>query len=455
MLSYIRLKNFKSFSDIMFDLRGKYGIPKEFACIYGENGVGKSNLISSLLFLRKTTESIKNQARAKQFIAEYTSKTDENKLSPTLKNEYVNHIIKSQLFDMKDLIEEYKTLDSEGTLDIEVGFFLNGVEGTYMASFDATRVVYETLRYTINERMGTFFELTEDDSKLSRSIFFDSAYRRKLEEQIKKYWGKHTFMSILDDETFTKNGRFIASRIHQNMLNVLFWFQTYTVLCRQTLSEIEEFAVPFQFLSSIEKGIVRTRDDKELIATENALNKFFTSLFFDVKQVYYKFEPQDHAFGYKLYFKKFLHGKTLDIPFELESTGTRKLLSIFPYIFSSLSGAPVFIDNIDGGIHDLLIGEVVERLAKALISSPYGQVVATAHSTSLMERLKDENVYILTSDDEGNNDISSLDEYDVDTQTSHSVRSGYLNGDYGGITCTGYLDLSEMVNEVFNYIEEN
>ena len=268
MLSYIRLKNFKSFSDIMFDLRGKYGIPKEFACIYGENGVGKSNLISSLLFLRKTTESIKNQARAKEFIAEL----NENEPNPRLKNTYVNHIIKSQLFEMKDLIGEYKTLDSEGTLDIEVGFFLNGVEGTYMASFDATRMVYETLRYTINERMGTFFELTEDDSKLSRSIFFDSAYRRKLEEQIKKYWGKHTFMSILDDETFTKNGRFIASRIHQNMLAVLFWFQTYTVLCRQTLSEIEEFAVPFQFLSSIEKGIVRTKNDKEWLFSRSKVN---------------------------------------------------------------------------------------------------------------------------------------------------------------------------------------
>ena len=451
MLSYIRLKNFKSFSDIMFDLRGKYGIPKEFACIYGENGVGKSNLISSLLFLRKTTESIKNQARAKEFIAEL----NENEPNPRLKNTYVNHIIKSQLFEMKDLIGEYKTLDSEGTLDIEVGFFLDGVEGTYMASFDDTKVVYETLRYTINERTGTFFELTENDSKLSRSIFFDSAYRRKLEEQIKKYWGKHTFMSILDDETFTKNGRFIASRIHQNMLAVLLWFQTYSVLCRQTLSEIEEYAVPFQFLSSIEKGIVRTRDDKELRATEIALNTFFTSLFFDVKQVYYKVEPQEHAFGYTLHFKKLLHGKILDIPFELESTGTRKLLSIFPYIFSSLSGAPVFIDNIDGGIHDLLMGEFVELLVEALASSPYGQVVATAHNTSLMELLNNENVYILSSDVKGNNDISSLDEYDVDTQTSHSVRSGYLNGDYGGITCTGYLDLSEMVNEVFNYIEEN
>ncbi|NLL25508.1 MAG: AAA family ATPase [Spirochaetales bacterium] len=54
MLLYIKLKNFKSFSNIMFDLRGKGGIPKRVAFIYGENGAGKSNLMSSLLFLRKT-----------------------------------------------------------------------------------------------------------------------------------------------------------------------------------------------------------------------------------------------------------------------------------------------------------------------------------------------------------------------------------------------------------------
>ena len=42
VLSYIRLRNFKSFSDIMFDLRGKGGIPKKKVFVYGENGSGKS-----------------------------------------------------------------------------------------------------------------------------------------------------------------------------------------------------------------------------------------------------------------------------------------------------------------------------------------------------------------------------------------------------------------------------
>ena len=45
MISYIKLKNFKSFSDVQLDLRGAHGIHKKVALIYGENGSGKSNLM--------------------------------------------------------------------------------------------------------------------------------------------------------------------------------------------------------------------------------------------------------------------------------------------------------------------------------------------------------------------------------------------------------------------------
>ena len=57
MLSYLRLRNFKSFSDITLDLRGSYGIPKKMAFIYGENGAGKSNLMRSMLFLSNTLKT--------------------------------------------------------------------------------------------------------------------------------------------------------------------------------------------------------------------------------------------------------------------------------------------------------------------------------------------------------------------------------------------------------------
>ena len=44
MFTYVRLKNFKSFGDVTFDLQDKHGKPKKLTIVYGENGIGKSNL---------------------------------------------------------------------------------------------------------------------------------------------------------------------------------------------------------------------------------------------------------------------------------------------------------------------------------------------------------------------------------------------------------------------------
>ena len=439
----------------MFDLRGKGGIPKRMVFVYGENGAGKSNLISALLFLSKTIMSIKNQTRMKKFIDSYLSREAEKNIDQSVRNEFMEEFLKSQLFDLEELIKEYKTLNSEGTLEIEIGFFLDGVEGKYILSFDTTKVIYEKLIYKINERRGIIFQLSEDNVIMSPSIFFDSAYSRELRENIEKYWGKHTFMSILDNETVTKNRKFIESRVHQNIFDVLKWFRRYSVLCKTTRLDAGRIAVPFHFLRNLESGIVKTRDNRELLAFEKILNKFFTALYSDVKKVYYKFEPKEDRLQYELYFKKLLNGKILDIPFKLESTGTQKLLEIFPFIFSALSGSTVFIDEIDSGIHDLLMYEIIELLGEALDSSQNGQLVATTHNTLLMDQLANENVYILSSDVEGNKDIVSVDKYSFRTQKTHSIRSKYLNGDYSGTPITGYLDFSEIIEDVEDYINND
>lgn len=46
MFTKVRLQNFRSFKDITFDLSDTKNKYKNFAMVYGENGVGKSNLIS-------------------------------------------------------------------------------------------------------------------------------------------------------------------------------------------------------------------------------------------------------------------------------------------------------------------------------------------------------------------------------------------------------------------------
>ncbi len=455
MLSYITLKNFKSFSNIMFDLRGKGGIPKNLAFIYGENGAGKTNLMSAFLFLNKTIETIHSQARVKQLVAEIRSQTGEKEMDPSVKNEIVEHLMKSQLFDLADLIQKHRTLNSEGALEVEIGFYLDGAEGSYTLSFDATRVIYEKLRYRIIERTGTIFELSEGNSKMSPTVFFDNAYNRELEDNIEKYWGKHTFMSILNNETFTKNRKFIESRVHKNILDVLNWFQRFSVSCKSAPLGTGKYATPYRFLLELESGVIKSRDDRELLAFEKGLNDFFTSLYSDVKKVYYKIEPHEDEFRYALYFKKLLNGKILDIPFKIESTGTKKLLDIFPFVFSALSGTTVFIDEIDSGIHDLLMREIIGLLDEALDSSQKGQLIATTHSTLLMELLEKENVYILSSDVDGNKDILSVDKYEFRTQKTHSIQSRYLNGYYAGVPIAGYFDFSEMVGDVLDSLKND
>ena len=55
MFEYIKLKNFKSFGDITFDLTDKNGNPKKLVLIYGENGIGKFSL--SILYAIRNIEN--------------------------------------------------------------------------------------------------------------------------------------------------------------------------------------------------------------------------------------------------------------------------------------------------------------------------------------------------------------------------------------------------------------
>lgn len=448
MLSYIRLKNFKSFADITLDLRGRQGVPKKMAFIYGENGSGKSNLMLSLLFLSETLKTLQNQERLKKMSDPKLTELLSEVGNSDVRNEILQQIVHSQLFTLEDLVSKYEALNSEGELEIEIGFFIGGKKGNYFLRFNHNKVVFEELRFQIKERIGVIYSLSENIVKMSPSVFIDTEYKRELEENIEKYWGKHTFMSILLNEKATKNLKYLESRLNKGILVIAEWLNRYSVLCRRGHAETAKVSVPFGFLHKLESGSVKREDNKELIVFEKVLNDFFTQLYSDIKKVYYKLRPSDDGFEYELVLKKLLNGKIIDIPFSLESAGTQKLLEIFPFIFAALSGETVFIDEIDSGIHDKLMCSIIELLEESLEESLNGQFIITTHNTLLMEQVPNKYVYILRADAEGNKDIVTLDKYDFRTQKDNNVRLKYLNGDYAGVPSIGYLDFSEMVEEV-------
>lgn len=443
MLTYLNLINFKSFSNILFDLRRAHGEPKRFAFVYGENGSGKSNLMSSLLFLSQSLNTLDNQNKLKD-ISEINNRLISSIEDEKTRRDILNQVLRSQCFKLSDLIEDYKMIGTEEPMSLKFGFRINGADGSYSIKFSECEIIQEELRYKINEREGVFFSIQKNKKILSPTIFSDSAYKKELSDNIEKYWGKHSFMSILTNEISNKNYQYVKSKLDKSIFNVIDWLSRLSVWCKECKGETARITIPFDFMRQLDHGNVKSRDDEELKNFEIALNTFFTHLYSDIKASYYVFTPENDGFSYELYFKKLIDGRLIEIPVSLESTGTQKLLAIFPMLFTSFTGASVFIDEIDSGIHDLLMQNLFEHLEDSLV----GQFIATTHNTLLMESLPNENTYVISIDSYGNKSIDCVSNYTDRTQKTNNIRKKYLRGDYYGVPNIGYFDFQELVEGV-------
>lgn len=85
------------------------------------------------------------------------------------------------------------------------------------------------------------------------------------------------------------------------------------------------------YLKQLDSGVIASHRANMLISTETALDVFFTRLYSDIKRVYYKTENMGDKVKYTLYAKKIINDQEVEIPFEQESSGTNKLLDLFPF----------------------------------------------------------------------------------------------------------------------------
>ena len=456
MLSYIKLKNFKSLTDIKLDLRGKNKKPKKLAFIYGENGIGKTNLIYSILFLEKTLLTLSNHTHFQKYLQELNAKSVEDLLSEKKDYEFQKHVLSQFLSSntMENLIQENKTIDCKGNMEIKIGFNINEIEGSYELKFNNQAVIFEELRYLVNERVGRLFSITNDNNIISPSMVLTSSYKKELKDNIKKYWGKHTFLGIIYNELKIKNNNFVENSLSSSFWDFFNWLDKFSIEGNHL--SFQKFHTPMKILSELTHGTVHKEDDRELLAMENYLNEVFTQLYTDIKRVSYVLKPSDSkdVFKYELYVSKLIDNEIKQIPFKLESTGTQQLLKILKYIFvATLGNNTIFIDEIENGIHDLLIYEVISALSDSLNYIDNVQFITTTHSTYLMEELPPENIYVLAGDAYGKKEILSIDNFNFRTQKNNNIRLKYLRGNYSGIPNIGYIDFSELVEQVKEDLE--
>ena len=143
-----------------------------------------------------------------------------------------------------------------------------------------------------------------------------------------------------------------------------------------------------------------------------------------------------------LYVKKLIYNDLIEISFDNESTGTQKLLQLFPFLIGCVSGSIAIVDEFDSGIHDILVKNIIENI----YTSIKGQLILTTHNTYLLEAdLPKDSVYTFKIDSLANKKLTPITE--LDGKRIHpnlNIRRRYLNGVYGGTPNPMSIDFDEF-----------
>ena len=289
------------------------------------------------------------------------------------------------------------------------------------------------------------FEITKQGEKINKSlnknIFLNEQYNKKLMEIIDMYWGKYSFLSLVFFEIFEKNKDYVFNNITENIIKVIIQIMGMTVhVDKGTVRMISDSLVKEKKLTNIERGYIKKEQIDVLKKCENVLNIFFTQGYADIKEVKYNIIEKRDIINYELYFYKMIGGEIKSIPSKIESAGTRRILEQFNALIGALLGETVIIDEKDNGIHDVLMKNIIMSIKDEIT----GQLIITTHNTLLLEVLPKENIYILSTDYNGNKIINSLKDYGIKIQKNNNARDLYFKGLFGGIPTTDYIDFEEI-----------
>lgn len=434
MFTSLELHNYKSLVELNVSFLKKKDIAKKLIVVYGENGVGKSNFASAFFTLYESMQTLSVRKAIMAFL--------EDKKEYANKDSFIR-AVSSKLRDTETIIKNCKTIDSSDNMSLKFGFNIEGKEGSYLIEYDDTQIVRERLEYALVKNRCVLFDISLNERKINKKLFLESEYAYEVEENLTKYKGRHSLLSIIYNDLEEKANEYVQKRIHPALYKIIGDFVTMSVSLKHgNHGEFDKIGVSHEILSQLKFGTLNIEDEEELDKAEELLNNFFTQTYSDIKEVFYKKEViNEKSFKYELFFKKKIYGNLIDVSYELESTGTLHLLKILPYLLMSVEGTVVVIDELDTGIHDLL----VENLLNSIIDSIGGQLIVTTHNTMILDsEIDPEYIYTFVVDRDAKKELVPIVEFENRVHPNLNYRNRYLKGMYGGIPNIADIDFDEL-----------
>ncbi|AHC30324.1 ATP-binding protein [Oenococcus phage phi9805] len=442
MFTNIALKNYKSFHDINVDLTVKNDI-NHMVAIYGENGAGKSNFIETIFKLQASTRTIENAHRFADF-QNRISKSQDGGSTKNLLNMFRR--VNTMALNVKSIFSDAHMISSTENMVLNYKFIVNNKKGEYILIFSPEgNLIKEQLSSVIEKRMGLFYSIESQgkniDFKLSPSLVSDSGLATEIKKSIPRLWGTHTFLAIFDDICNRLNRKYVIESSSENFRSILNAFGHISFKNDNAMGILSDGSM----LRELASGKIPERHQDEIAKTEAALNKFFPRLYTDIKAVKYETKLGNGKIDYRLFAMKKINGNILKIPFDQESSGTKNLLDIFPLLLAAMEGGTVVIDEIDTGIHDLLITNLIENIEDSI----KGQLIFTTHDTVLMQQIKPDSVYIIQVDFNGKKRIVNLPKStDARIRESNNVQKLYLSGYFSGIPYVDDVDFEDIIDSL-------
>lgn len=392
MLSQFTVKNYKSIRDEMtFDMQAtaisehtdrlikasNNELLLPVSAIYGPNGGGKSNVLQALHTLE-----------LKILRPLYATEAD---IDSRLRMK--NLVITPFAFDEK----------SENSLtEFEIFFHTNKAEYRYILHVIRETIVYESLSMRKVETNRTTDIFERKDGKISMG---DGFSKLKASEDISDTLPLLSYLGI----TYRKN------EVIGDCIN---WFEDGI--------EFLNYGSPIQ---ELKLAIANSADIKELI-----LN-MIREMDLDIED--FRVEQRE-AGEIQVFTKHNVDGNAYEINLSEESSGTKKLFGLLPFIANSLTkGTTLVIDELDAKIHPVLLKHIIMLYNNLEINKHEAQLIFTSHDLSTMnsEVFRRDEIWFVAKGNEQNSKLYSLVEFK--NPDGSSVRKDakfdkqYLEGKYG------------------------
>ena len=392
MLCQFTVKNYKSIRDemtfdmqaaaisehedkVIMDKNGEQFLP--VSAIYGPNGGGKSNVLEALYTVA-----------AKVLRPLYATGDNEERV----------FLQKKLLIEPFAFSEEMKSEPTE----FEVFFRTELAEYRYILHVKREIVVYECLDRVKLEtgRRSALFERNAEETIL-KGVFA----KLKISDELSETLPLLSYLGI----TYKKN---------EVVKDVLEWFE-YGIDFLNYGNPIEELRMAVSNSEDVKQLMLDMIQEMDLDIVDFRVVK-------------------DENGRIDVYTKHMVEGYEAELNLFDESSGTKKLFGLMPFIADSLlSGATLVIDELDAKIHPVLLRHIIMMFNDMNINKKKAQLIFTSHDLSTMnsEVFRRDEIWFVAKGNAQNSQLYSLVEFK--NEKGESVRKDakfdkqYLEGKYG------------------------